>query len=281
MRIIERAQYFCFLIIFCLSQLQERESIAHTILVDLEILALTVGYSIEGVRLAQLPFFLATSLRMFLEFTTNESLELLELVQVSLCLFAIYTIQCFGDNSYDCLNLTGPRQVGYVENTTKKFKNDFSVFYPVSKASRNYAALLPYQEHQVKSREKRQKTWLQKLVLKPLMTIEMPVDKDHKGIPNEGSHCVIFSHGIGESRLQRASLCIELASHGYLVICLSHNDGSADYTPEAGEYREAPEYHQQIRKMQQDIRSNEIKELIKEIKASKEMPKATGFSLIC
>lgn len=39
--------------------------------------------------------------------------------------------------------------------------------------------------------------------------------------------CIILSHGLGGNRFLYASSCIELASHGFLVVALEHRDESA------------------------------------------------------
>jgi predicted dienelactone hydrolase len=46
----------------------------------------------------------------------------------------------------------------------------------------------------------------------------------------------VFSHGLTGHRMVYSSIFMELASCGYLVIALTHNDGSADYSPKVGTY---------------------------------------------
>ena len=41
---------------------------------------------------------------------------------------------------------------------------------------------------------------------------------------------IIFSHGLTSLPSQYSRHLIELASHGYLVLAISHNDGSSAYT---------------------------------------------------
>jgi hypothetical protein len=41
---------------------------------------------------------------------------------------------------------------------------------------------------------------------------------------------IVFSHGLGGSMTCYSSLATELASHGYLVVCIEHNDGTAACT---------------------------------------------------
>lgn len=59
---------------------------------------------------------------------------------------------------------------------------------------------------------------------------------DSKGWPT-----VVFSHGVGCSRLMYTHICGELASRGYVVIAVEHRDGtgpSAMITTEEGKERE-------------------------------------------
>ena len=44
---------------------------------------------------------------------------------------------------------------------------------------------------------------------------------------------LFFSHGLTANRMLYSALYRELASCGYCVIALTHNDGSADYSPVA------------------------------------------------
>ena len=41
---------------------------------------------------------------------------------------------------------------------------------------------------------------------------------------------IIFSHGLTACRAFYSSLCIELASFGFIVFVLDHHDGSCSYT---------------------------------------------------
>ncbi|VEN59171.1 unnamed protein product [Callosobruchus maculatus] len=42
--------------------------------------------------------------------------------------------------------------------------------------------------------------------------------------------CIIISHGLGSCRFLYSAVCYDLASYGYLVICLEHKDRSACFT---------------------------------------------------
>lgn len=53
---------------------------------------------------------------------------------------------------------------------------------------------------------------------------------------------IVFSHGLTANRMHYATLCIELASCGYCVIVLTHNDGSADFSTVSGEFDGLPKY---------------------------------------
>ena len=41
---------------------------------------------------------------------------------------------------------------------------------------------------------------------------------------------IIFSHALRMDNAHYSRHCIELASHGYIVFALNHNDGSCNYT---------------------------------------------------
>ena len=77
---------------------------------------------------------------------------------------------------------------------------------------------------------------------------------------------IIFSHGFSGNRMTYSALCMELASSGYFVVCISHDDKSGMFTPLAGPFQsEIPLYTFDIRKEQVKIRENEVLALADEI----------------
>jgi predicted dienelactone hydrolase len=77
---------------------------------------------------------------------------------------------------------------------------------------------------------------------------------------------VIFSHGLTGQRLTYSAIYMELASCGYCVICISHDDKSADFTPKAGLYDgNTPMYDEKTKRIQIGIRENEVLSLADEI----------------
>lgn len=70
----------------------------------------------------------------------------------------------------------------------------------------------------------------------PLLSARVPVYRNRKR-GNQGElKPIIFSHGGTANRMGYSAICSELASLGYLVISISHNDGSGDFTPYFGQY---------------------------------------------
>lgn len=89
---------------------------------------------------------------------------------------------------------------------------------------------------------------------------------------------VIFSHGLGGNADSSSKLCAEVASLGYIVIAIEHEDGSADYalnaTGEKIEYRSYPKgfvYNREnVVKARQPFlekRKNEIKKIVEFLKS--------------
>jgi platelet-activating factor acetylhydrolase len=44
---------------------------------------------------------------------------------------------------------------------------------------------------------------------------------------------IVFSHGLTAGRSMYSMHCCEMASHGYIVFALDHQDGSAAYTEDS------------------------------------------------
>lgn len=72
---------------------------------------------------------------------------------------------------------------------------------------------------------------------------------------------------------------MELASCGYIVIALSHDDRSSDYTPNAGPYdSKTPNYVYDVRNKQVKIREKELLALVQEVTSAGFM-ESLGFKL--
>jgi platelet-activating factor acetylhydrolase len=80
---------------------------------------------------------------------------------------------------------------------------------------------------------------------------------------------VIFSHGLTGQRNTYSALFMEMASCGYCVFSISHNDRSADYTPSVGLYDvSAPIYTYDVKRMQVTIREHEVQSFANEVTKS-------------
>jgi predicted dienelactone hydrolase len=66
-----------------------------------------------------------------------------------------------------------------------------------------------------------------------MLSVQVPVYKN-ANLGLKTMQPVVFSHGLKAHRMCYSAIHMELASCGYCVIALTHNDGSADYSPKAG-----------------------------------------------
>lgn len=86
------------------------------------------------------------------------------------------------------------------------------------------------------------------LTAKPVQMISIPVFRNAKIAPFKKLQPIVFSHGLSANRMTYSVICRELASCGYFVVCLSHNDKSGMYTPKAGHFpSEIPNYTYEFR----------------------------------
>jgi alpha-beta hydrolase superfamily lysophospholipase len=78
---------------------------------------------------------------------------------------------------------------------------------------------------------------------------------------------VIFSHGLHGARLSYSGMFMELASCGYIVFTLDHDDGSSIYSEKCGVFKtDAKAFDFEVRSLQVQVRENEILALADEIK---------------
>ena len=104
------------------------------------------------------------------------------------------------------------------------------------------------------------------LTAKPLQGITIPVFRNANIAPLKKLQPIVFSHGLSANRMTYTVICRELASCGYFVVCLSHDDRSGMYTPKAGPYpSEIPNYTYEVRSEQVKIRQNELLALADEV----------------
>jgi hypothetical protein len=67
----------------------------------------------------------------------------------------------------------------------------------------------------------------------PLMRTQQKFWRNRK-LGKRDPQVIVFSHGSFANRMTYSSVCGELASYGYLVITILHNDGSPDFSPYTG-----------------------------------------------
>ena len=80
-------------------------------------------------------------------------------------------------------------------------------------------------------------------------------------------------HGLAGSRTSQSGSCRDLASHGYIVFSIDHNDGSAYYSRKNEGSEQYWPLEQDLldidyRRKQLDIRQAEVKELIDDMQSA-------------
>ena len=84
---------------------------------------------------------------------------------------------------------------------------------------------------------------------------------------------VIMLHGLAGSRTSQSGSCRDLASHGYIVFSIDHNDGSAYYSRKNEGSEQYWPLEQDLldidyRRKQLDIRQAEVKEMIDDMQSA-------------
>ena len=203
-------------------------------------LVLGLGIFIEGVRLIQLPFVSAYFMTQIVY--GGDRLDNLFLIEAGLAL-SIFLFALYGEPGYNRVRTTGPYAVGFREFTTKELWNDCSVFYPIdidqmgeadsvtvlryAKSLSGFASALSWQDGSQKG--------LCDLRAKFMTFVSVQV-AENAPLARDFSHGskkmqpLVFSHGDSYDRMFYSGILRELASYGFLVIALNHNDGSCLYT---------------------------------------------------
>lgn len=106
---------------------------------------------------------------------------------------------------------------------------------------------------------------------------------------------LVFSHGLTSHKMNYSGLCREMASYGFLVVALNHNDRSCEYTTAQETSKINPATNQQtraeitynldhtftefsLRHPQVLIREKEVRTLIDQILSKDFMAKTLGFN---
>jgi hypothetical protein len=166
----------------------------------------------------------------------------------------LYVHVVFGNSDFSKFKPSGPYPVGFRDWTTKTGagKIDCSVYYPgAQNVSHEWEKgalgvyFYPYLYENVLGSAKAAKSYSRmsfvskldtKLIFMPFLNSKQNYWRNRKLSEVKELVPIVFSHGCHTHRHAYTALYGELASHGYLVIALGHNDGSADFSPYKGHY---------------------------------------------
>jgi pimeloyl-ACP methyl ester carboxylesterase len=183
----------------------------------------------------------------------------------------------FGLSDYSKFKQSGPFRVGVREFRTEEYSNDCTIYYPAASDGSGKIGIpyLAYGANQIKGLRaviecskpdliKLGDFLLNSFVFKPLALVTIPAYKNANPALNT-MQPVFFSHGLTANRRHYSALCMELASCGYCVVALTHNDGSADYSSQCGAYDKAEMYDYWVRNFGCKVRSKELRGCVKEV----------------
>ena len=267
MRIFERIQYTTAVALLTSNCLGYGEYAKYLQYIELSLVL--IGAWTEGFRFPQLPFCVVFLVYLIVNTTLGYRMDIFLFLAI---LFALYCWFKFGESDYSKFKPCGKFRVGYRYFRSKN-GNDCSVFYPAAQdGSGEYGVpFLPYGNENVKgllavvSQQYPAFKPLSKILLGSMTTIKIPVYRNaNPGLAK--MQPIIFSHGLTGQRNTYGATFMELASCGYCVFTISHNDRSADYTPRVGLYRnDVPIYTYEVKNLQVSIRETEIGQLAAEI----------------
>ena len=100
---------------------------------------------------------------------------------------------------------------------------------------------------------------------------EAELHKDYSSSTQKALIPLIYCHGLSSNRTMHSGTCRDLASHGYLVFVLDHQDGTSSYTVSKDGNKEFyyenrhKLYDSEVRKSQTKIRTKEVISLIDDL----------------
>jgi hypothetical protein len=151
----------------------------------------------------------------------------------------------YDDQSFSFYTPCGPYRVGFRDFVSNEMGNECSIFYPAMNDDSGTFGVpyMPWGDEEAKGFHKVVESNSPAfgrcplfLTAKPMQKISIPVFRNANIAALKQLQPIIFSHGLSGNRMTYSVICRELASCGYFVICLSHDDRSGMYTPKAGPY---------------------------------------------
>ena len=259
MRFLERLNYciaIAFYLLFFFPE-NHRAQLSKLPLLGLLWGLILIGHYFEGTRMHQFPHILGLIIHTAVAWIIDESKrQTISIISLSFLSLSIVLLLVFGDSDFSRMKLRGPYQVGYKEFRTDNLGNEVSVFYPVDKPEykrhmrkswSNNTQWLRHGDHTLLGLAKasvafgredhprscwfrylkrvRMDTATDALISKDFIRDESLIKVDAKNsiVP------VIFSHGLSSNRTLHSGTCRDLASFGYIVFALDHQDLTCSY----------------------------------------------------
>ena len=225
----------------------------------------------EGIRTNMVPLCASLLQHAVLNLLTGSFL-LLPVFIAGLLLSLLFS-STYNGYDYSNLRLTGAHRVGYKSFYSKKFRNDVSVFYPAAEDGSGTRDVKFFSDglkniqglgdaaHLVNANLR----YVFDIVYRALLLTIVPVDRDAT-LGVKKMQPVFFSHGALNSKMCYSSHAMELASLGFCVFTMTHNDGSSEYSPTVGlpDFSK-PTHDYQTRNEWLQIRSREVEALVREM----------------
>ena len=188
--------------------------------------------------------------------------------------FSIYCWVRYGEGDYGSFTPSGPYRVGFKNFKSAELGNECSMFYPAAPDGSGRFGV-PFAQHGQDSVLAMRVVMAYSkpvfannpefLMARPFLSIRVPVWED-ANLGVKEMQPIVFSHAFHSNRMVYSGLCMELASCGFCVITLNHDDRTCDYTEKSGLFDTDHKAHEfEIRNLQIKIRENEVLALSDEV----------------